>query len=83
MTTHQVRFYAGAAEAAGSPTAAVELPEQATLADLVTTLSAGNPRLGEVLPVCTLLLNGTPTSPTDPLPASPATIDVLPPFAGG
>lgn len=83
MTTHTVRFYAGAAEAAGADSASISLAPGAMLADLVAALGAGNPRLAEVLGVCTLLLDGRPAPADSPLPESPALVDVLPPFAGG
>lgn len=81
--TITVRFYAGAAEAAGAPQTVLDLPERATLAELVAALGASNPRLAEVLKVCTLLLDGKPAELTATLPTGQVSVDVLPPFAGG
>lgn len=83
MITCTVRFYAGAAEAAGCDSASVELPGDATLADLVALLGASNQRLADVLGVCTLLLDGRTAAADSPLPQGAAAVDVLPPFAGG
>lgn len=82
-TTCSVRFYAGAAEAAGTDTVTVELPAGGSLADLVTLLGAGDGRLAEVLSVCSLLLEGQAAPSHTVLPEGPAAVDVLPPFAGG
>lgn len=83
MTTFSVRFFAGAADAAGNTQQDVELPAGATLADLVTELGASNPRLAEVLKVCTMLVGQRPAELSAALPNETTTIDVLPPFAGG
>ena len=83
MTNASVRFYAGVADAAGTDTTSLELPDGSTIADLITVLGATNERLAEVLKVCTLLLNSQPASALDALPAGQVSIDVLPPFAGG
>lgn len=83
MTSCTVRFFAGAAEAAGTQTMTIEMPAGATLADLVATIGVDNPRLIEVLSVCTLLLDQRPAEVSTVLSAGQATIDVLPPFAGG
>lgn len=82
-TTCNVRFYAGAAEAAGTDRRLVTVPAGRTVGDLVARLGADDQRLARVLSVCTLLLDGRAT-PTDAvLPSGGADIDVLPPFAGG
>lgn len=81
--TITVRFYAGAAEAAGNPQTSLDQPAGTTLAELVAALGASNPRLAEVLKVCTLLLDGKPAELTTSLPDGSVTVDVLPPFAGG
>ncbi len=83
MTNANVRFYAGSAEVAGTQSTSVELPDGATVADLVVVLGSTNEALAEVLKVCTLLVDAKPAALTDPLPAGAAAIDVLPPFAGG
>lgn len=79
--TVTVRYFAGAAEAAGCEQ---EPLEASTLADLRTAMLTrhGKP-LERVLTRCSLLVDGRRTdAPDTPLPAG-ATVDVLPPFAGG
>lgn len=83
MTNPTVRFYAGAAEAAGTEETTVELPSGSTTARLVAELGAGDSHLTDVLQVCTLLLDGRPTTADDVLPDGEVSVDVLPPFAGG
>lgn len=76
-----VRFFAGARAAAGTPTA------DATAGTLAELLDALGERHGEplrrVLPSCSFLIDGTACHDQRvKLPAG-ATVDVLPPFAGG
>ncbi len=78
----QVRFYAGAADAAGTATATLDTGELSA-AQLRDRLGQDNPPLAAVLECCTLLVDGSPVrDPGDRVPAS-ARVDVLPPFAGG
>jgi len=80
MAEATVRFFAAAREAAGVPTAPVS---GNTLADVAAGLQ-GNDALAAVLGVSTFLVDGARRALTDPTPLPPgATIDVLPPFAGG
>ena len=75
-----VRYFAGARAAAGTPE---EKVEAGTLADLMAHISADRPRLAKVLPACAFLVDGLAWHDrAAPLPAT-ATVDVLPPFAGG
>lgn len=77
----RVRYFAAAAEAAGTDS---ETIEAATLSQLLDSLRAGR---GEVfaatLARCAVLADGRrvddPSTPLDP----DARVDVLPPFAGG
>jgi molybdopterin synthase sulfur carrier subunit len=75
-----VRFFAAARAAAGRS----EQPAQApTLAALLDGLGAENDRLAAVLARCSFLVDGLAWHDrTAPLPPA-ATVDVLPPFAGG
>ncbi|MFF5172304.1 MoaD/ThiS family protein [Micromonospora sp. NPDC000089] len=77
-----VRYFAGARAAAGRPEETV--PAAGGLDDLVGELGRRHgPRLAGVLHVSSFLVNGvTWHDRRTPLPAG-ATIDVLPPFAGG
>jgi sulfur-carrier protein len=75
-----VRYFAGARAAAGT---SEEKVEAATLGDLLAHVSGDRPRLAKVLPACAFLVDGLAWRDRDaPLPAT-ATVDVLPPFAGG
>ena len=78
----QVRFHAGAADAAGMPSADLDAGDL-TAAELIALLGRDNARLAEVLPRCTLLVDGAPVSdPLDRIDPG-AHVDVPPPFAGG
>ena len=77
-----VRFFAGAAAAAGAEEERVALPAGADLGALLEVLAARGPRLERVLTASTFLLDGVSARRGDPLPAG-AVVDVLPPFAGG
>jgi molybdopterin synthase sulfur carrier subunit len=76
-----VRYFAGARAAAGVDT---EQRSAATLDELVRGLAAAHgDKLARVLPACSFLVDGT-TTRDHTLQLSPgATVDVLPPFAGG
>jgi len=75
-----VRYFAGARAAAGTTE---EKVEAATLGDLVALVGAERPRLAHVLRACSFLVDGLAWKDRSaPLPSS-ATVDVLPPFAGG
>lgn len=69
-----VRYFAAAAEAAGVDTEQVP----AGVVDLV----ARHPALAGVLGRCALLADGVRVAADDEVPDG-ATLDVLPPFAGG
>lgn len=89
IVTVTVRYFAAARAAAGvaeetvSVPAAGESPGPASVGAVVAAAADGRPRLAEVLPRCSFLLDevavhgpGTPVRPGQVL-------DVLPPFAGG
>ncbi|WP_030451626.1 MoaD/ThiS family protein [Herbidospora cretacea] len=82
MATGTVRFWAAAKEAAG---VAEETFDAETLGELVTKITR-NDALARVLPRCSFLVDGNPAGTRDPntveLPEG-ATVEVLPPFAGG
>jgi molybdopterin converting factor small subunit len=76
-----VRYFAGAAEAAGCEQEAVEASTLGSLRDAMVTLHGDS--LARVLDRCSLLIDGQRAdAPATPVPAG-ATVDVLPPFAGG
>jgi molybdopterin synthase sulfur carrier subunit len=81
--TVSVRYFAGAAAAAGLAEETVTVPASSTLAELLSVLAAGHrPALPTVLAASSYLLNEVHAEPEDRLGAG-ATVDVLPPFAGG
>ncbi len=78
-----VRFYAGAAAAAGCTQEQVELPAGAELPDLVAELVRRHgDRLAAVLPAATFLIDEVAGRGSLPLDGA-RDVDVLPPFAGG
>ncbi|WP_240646147.1 MoaD/ThiS family protein [Georgenia sp. SYP-B2076] len=87
LTVH-VRYFAGAAEAAGAAAETLALPAGATAADLLAAIRAAHgPAVGRVLEISSLLVDGTVREDhAAPLGAAATTVvgvDVLPPFAGG
>jgi len=74
-----VRYFAAAAEAAGVDTE----PLPSGSADEVRAAMIGaHPAIGAVLGRCALLADGVRVEGSDDVPPG-ATLDVLPPFAGG
>lgn len=81
----RVRYFAAAAEAAGTTAEEVSLPAGAAAADLVAELAAAHaPGLERVLSISSLLIDGVVRADrTLPLGDGLLEVDVLPPFAGG
>ncbi len=76
-----VRFYAGAADAAGRHLE--EIPGSLSVEELLARLGGDRPALAKVLTRCSILVDGRQVADSSlPLPAT-ARVDVLPPFAGG
>ena len=78
MPAVTVRYWAGAARAAGTD---CEVLEVGTVAELRAVLSA-RPSLTAVSRVASFLVDGAQAGDAAPL-RSDAVVDVLPPFAGG
>jgi len=78
----RITYYAAAADAAGAPGTELEASDL-TAAQLTELLGRGNARLAEVLPRCTMLVDGTAVRDPGTLIAAGEKVDVLPPFAGG
>jgi len=84
-----VRYWAAARAAAGVECDEVPVQAGTTLADLldaVPALHPDRPRLADVVAVCSVLLGERPVGSADPssVPVDPgATVELLPPFAGG
>ncbi|TFB83771.1 MoaD/ThiS family protein [Cryobacterium algoricola] len=76
-----IRFFAAAAEAAGTETTTVDV---ASIGELRTFLSDRHgAEFAKILSRCSLLVNGTRAA-DDAVPlAGTDIVDVLPPFAGG
>ncbi|GEL26890.1 molybdopterin synthase sulfur carrier subunit [Pseudonocardia sulfidoxydans NBRC 16205] len=82
--TTTVRFYAAARAAAGAETTIVELPEGATVAELLDSLRAAHDaEFARVLLRCSYLLDEVAVRDTSVAVPHGAILDVLPPFAGG
>ena len=76
------RFFAAAKAAVGAPERTIELPDAATVADLIAEVAPTDPARG-VLERCSFLVDGVAhADQATPLPDG-ATVDLLPPFAGG
>jgi molybdopterin synthase sulfur carrier subunit len=76
-----VRYFAGAKAAAGVPE---ERVSAASLADLTSRLAASHGAgLARVLQACSYLVDGTAARDRSARLPAGATVDVLPPFAGG
>jgi len=77
-----IRFFAGAAAAAGVEEEKLPLSNGTRLGEVVAELSRRSPALARVLTASSYLVDGVAARPEDTLPAG-VTLDVLPPFAGG
>jgi molybdopterin converting factor small subunit len=78
-----VRFFAGAAAAAGQTEEKLDLPIETTVAELIGELSTRGDKLSRVLAACGYLLDGVAVRDRSVRIAPATTLDVLPPFAGG
>ena len=82
--TATVRYFAGAKAAAGTASETVVLPAETTIADLVAAIAADHGEaLARVLAASSLLLDGLAVHDRTAVLPDAATVDVLPPFAGG
>ena len=76
-----IRFFAAAAEAAGTESTTVDVSSVGDLRALLTERHGAE--FARILSRCSLLVNGTRAA-DDAVPlAGTDTVDVLPPFAGG
>ncbi|NBE83399.1 MoaD/ThiS family protein [Micromonospora sp. NEAU-HG-1] len=81
MNTVRVRYFGGTRAAAGSPE---ENHPATTLAELLEQLGRTHgPALRAALRACTFLVDGAQWRDREAVLPSAATVDVLPPFAGG
>lgn len=79
----EVRYFAGASAAAGTPGEHVRLAAGATLAELLEQVAQGRPGLPPVLRVASVLVDEVAVTDRSAELADGALVDVLPPFAGG
>jgi molybdopterin converting factor small subunit len=80
MAVVTVRFWAAAKAAAGTGS---EPAQAETVGDLLAALAERHgPELGRVLTRCSVLVDGVRARPGDVLDDG-ATVELLPPFAGG
>ncbi|MFC6354613.1 MoaD/ThiS family protein [Luethyella okanaganae] len=77
----RVRYFAAAAEAAGLDEETIDAVSFGELSAEIVRLHG--PGLEAVLRRCSLLVDGVRTDGADAAIADAATVDVLPPFAGG
>lgn len=79
-----IRYFAGARAAAGTAEEKADPGTAPTLASLLAELtSMHGARLAGILPACSFLVDGVAWHDHEaPLPDA-ATVDILPPFAGG
>ncbi|RIJ53894.1 MoaD/ThiS family protein [Clavibacter phaseoli] len=84
-----VELFAAAAAALGRTTDELDLPDPATLGDLMDALgsraaaSEDPANAAAVLARCTYLVEGVATTDRDAPLTTGSTVDVLPPFSGG
>jgi len=78
MSAVTVRYFAGAAQAAGLTAATIDANTVGELEDALAD-QIGSVVLGQ----CTLLVDGRPNPPRQTPLADGSVMDVLPPFAGG
>ena len=78
----EIRYFAAARAAAGVASERRVCSSSDLISDLLRSLECSHPRLKSVLPRCSVLLDAVAVT-TDRRVGSAATLDVLPPFAGG
>lgn len=77
-----IRYFAGAADAAGHENETVDAAGM-TVGSLRSRLTDGNEQLGKVLAVAALLADGARVESDDDDLSDVSQLDILPPFAGG
>ncbi|MEE3849311.1 MoaD/ThiS family protein [Gordonia sp. LSe1-13] len=78
-----VRYFAAARAAAGTESAVLEVDTDSTLGELEALLAKDNPDLERVLERCSYLRDSVAMCDRGARLGDCATVDVLPPFAGG
>ena len=80
--TVALRYFAAARAALGRSEETLAVPPGVTVADVVARLAAVTPAAAPVLERCSVLLDGRRAAPSDVVPDG-ASLDLLPPIAGG
>lgn len=83
MSDLLVRFYAGAAAAAGTEDETLSPPEGADVSWLHDELLRRHPDIAPVLLAASLLVDGVAVTDRAHVLDGASSVDVLPPFAGG
>ena len=84
-----LRYWASARAAAGTDTDELEVPGPVSLTDLLSRAReahADSPRFAQVLSCCSVMVGDRPVTTDDPAEVvvhPGATVEFLPPFAGG
>jgi molybdopterin synthase sulfur carrier subunit len=82
--TTTIRYFAAARAAAGVDSEPLELPDGATVADALAAIRERHgAELARVLDRCSFLLDEIAVRDRSAVVPAGATLDVLPPFAGG
>jgi molybdopterin synthase sulfur carrier subunit len=82
--TTTIRYFAAARAAAGVDSEPLELPDGATVADALAAIRERHgAELARVLDRCSFLLDEVAVRDRSAVVPAGATLDVLPPFAGG
>ena len=83
-TTVEVRYFAAARAAAGVEAEKIQVPSDASVADLLDAVRAEHgPELARVLARCSYLLDEVAVRDHTAPVGDATSLDVLPPFAGG
>lgn len=86
MSHATIRYWAAAKDAAGVDEERYDAATLAEVLDLARGRHAGDTRFADVLGYCSFLVDGAPVGSrghADVLLADGATVEALPPFAGG
>jgi sulfur-carrier protein len=78
----ELRYFAAARAALGRSGESLAVPDGATVGDVVDRVTQGSPEAAPVLSRCSVLLDGRRVEASVVVPDG-ATLDLLPPFAGG
>jgi molybdopterin converting factor small subunit len=78
-----VRFFAGAAAAAGRDSVVLNLPSGSSILDAIRELSGQSDEMALVIRKCSYLCDGVAVRDRAIVLRPHQTVDVLPPFSGG